>query len=164
MQVVESTERCSSRGKEWYALLMPYALSERQRRANAAFNDACKAGNLATCRALVHAHGRVDTDCGGVLLNSVVGSRGCKEKASLVKWLVRECGVDVHTHQDFPFRHACDSAQWTLARLLLALDPSHDAWPAAAMNHLRARSWSMARQTWMRAAVRRPVEPCSGTM
>jgi hypothetical protein len=165
LEPTESAERCSSRGKKWwFALIIPYALSERQRRFNAAFNDACMAGNLATCRALVHAHGHVDPQCGGVILSRVVNSRGPKKKASVVKWLVRECGVDVHTHQDFPFQHACDSEQWKVARVLLALDPDYAAWPAAAMNHLRARSCSKARKTWMRAVVRRPVKPRSGTM
>lgn len=148
------TRRFTQRGASWYAFIMPYALDGRQQEFNQGFLHASAAGNLAKCAALVRAHGHVHPVCGGVVLNNVV-AHGRTNQEAVVKWLVRECGVNVHSHDDFPFRRACESAQWSLAHVLLALDPDCGAWPADAMDHLKLWSWSTSRIAWMRVVVRR---------
>jgi hypothetical protein len=57
--------------------------------------------------------------------------------------------VDIHALNDQAFARACEQGHLDLARWLCALEPE---WPWLASGMRALRTWSPARDVWMRAA------------
>lgn len=113
-----------------------------------AFSGACTNGHLEVAMWL---YGQGDVDiCDGFFF---AGGSG---HLHVAKWLYGLGGVDIHARQDQVFEWATYWSPRTqqVARWLIHLDPEYP-WPAVGMAHLK--TWSPARDAWMRCLVRRGV-------
>lgn len=70
----------------------------------------------------------------------------------IMQWLHGLGGIDIHAEYDSAFRSCCKRGQSLhIARWLLSLEPQR-VWLAECLDNLR--SWTLARDAWMRSVVR----------